>query len=166
MLVSTTWVLGGGGVAGAQPLDTGGTLPVDVDPETTTAEVKESTIDDATRQALLIGGGVTLGVAYALPIIVAAPFGFRDQAGFNFIPIAGPIISIFARQGCDGEAGCPNGTTFIPLGLVASSLAQAAGAGVLLAGVLYSGSTGDPEPVGVSPVFGAGVLGLTTYGRF
>ena len=106
--------------AAAQMYETPANAPIDVDAEGAAAPVEEAKMDDDTRTVLLVASAVTFGVGYLTPVIVGAPYGYADQGGWVFVPVAGPVVTIAARKGCGapGERGCTTADAFFAPGLV------------------------------------------------
>ena len=150
--------------ASAQVFEPPSNAPIDVDADGAAAPVDQAKMDEDTRAGLFIASAVTFGVGYLTPIIIGAPYGYADQGGWMFVPVAGPIVTIAARSGCNavGERACTTADNFIAPGLVAASVFQLAGVGMLLGGLLYESK--PDGPVEVNPMFDTSSVGLVVRG--
>lgn len=150
--------------AAAQAYEPPSNVPVDVDSDGAAVRVKEAKMDDATRTGLLIASAVTFGVAYLTPVILGAPYGYADQGGWLFVPVAGPVLNLAARTGC-GEPDtrdCRTADNFVAPGLITATLVQVAGVGMLIGGLLYEGESG--EAVEINPSFNTSSAGFEVRG--
>ena len=91
-------------------------------------------VEERMRIGLVVGGSITFGVFY-LPSLM---YGVQHSEPYNrwlVVPVLGPLLSIGSRKKCSSDTDCI-GEGFIDFFLVFDFIGQAAGAGMLLPGVL------------------------------
>jgi len=126
------------------------------------------TPDTRPRTGLIIGGAITFLVPYLSSVAIA--YGAQRDARHGdmsrheaeelsplYVPIAGPFIAI-------GTADRDSAAEIAPF--VASGLVQAAGAGMLLAGIFSRKQVLVRKQASVTPLVSAGTLGLSASGSF
>lgn len=126
------------------------------------------TPDSRPRTGLIIGGAITFLVPYLSSVAIALG-AQRDarQGGMSsheadelsplYVPIAGPFIAIGTADRDDAREIAP---------FVASGLVQAAGAGMLLAGIFARKQVLVRKQATVTPLVSPGTLGLSAAGSF
>jgi len=94
-------------------------------------------VEERPRRGLIIGGALTLGVPWALGIVVASGYDFSNQSGWLVVPVLGPWITMASRK-TDGLCGygnsCPDDNGVRTM-LILDGLTQAAGALMLIYGL-------------------------------
>ena len=126
------------------------------------------TPDSRPRTGLIIGGAITFLVPYLSSVAIA--LGAQRDARHGdmsrheaeelsplYAPIAGPFIAIGTADRDDAREIAP---------FVAAGLVQAAGAGMLLAGIFSRKQVLVRKQATVTPLVSAGTLGVSAAGSF
>jgi hypothetical protein len=88
-------------------------------------------VESKPRRGLLIAGSLSAGLAYVLGLGAAAQHGFRNEAGWLFVPTVGPWITLATRE---PRAGLERSA--VVAGLLLSATGQAAGVGMITVALL------------------------------
>lgn len=96
-------------------------------------------LEERARRGPIIAGAIVFGIPYALGLSIAAGADFDNQSGYLAIPVAGPWITMAARDECDDDPNdydidCAGDSTLRTF-LVLDGLMQATGAALFIWGV-------------------------------
>ncbi|NLE86033.1 MAG: hypothetical protein GX607_06505 [Myxococcales bacterium] len=133
--------------------------------------------EERMRRGPIIAGAILLGVPYALGLSFAGGDSFSNQTGWLALPVAGPWITLAARERCDETqvydhdilaSPCSEERTVRTL-LVVDALMQATGTALLLWGTLSKTKEYVRDDVSVQLVptqLGRSGYGLGAVGSF
>lgn len=90
----------------------------------------------------MIAGSATLALSHLVPVAIAADHDFANQGGWFAAPVIGPWVYLGARKGCSNDSDqftgsvCAFGNTMLVMVVVVDGLMQAAGAAMLVGGLI------------------------------
>jgi hypothetical protein len=92
------------------------------------------------RRGLVIGGGITMGVPWAISVMAAVGADYDNKSGFLLVPGIGPWLSLAAGAGKDRpctDTFCNSDRSGLRATLVLDGLVQTAGLAMVVAGIAF-----------------------------
>ena len=129
-------------------------------------------LDEGPIKGLVISGSIVLGVFYGLALMVASADGFPNESHWLAVPVAGPFITMAAREDrCDEDAyalDCVS-DAMVRTYLIMDGIGQVAGATLLTVGLASTRRRlvrQDIADLTVAPARVGSGYGLSAFGRF
>jgi len=127
-------------------------------------------LESKTKKGLWLSGMLMVAIPYALGVSFASLGDFDNQSGWLILPVAGPWVTLAARNNCERNSNsfdsCNEGSErLLRLWLVIDGLVQTAGAVMFVAGV----SSTKTELVRVGSLelkLVPGTIGKNGYGAY